>query len=117
MNEPRLATQPEHEALNRALRAVAEAGATPVYRERNLLVLLLATHYPAFLERDASRTDDKQMTVVLETEVGSLRWHITDSELKMFQHLPERSNTYSGDPISTEEKYARIKALAARSRG
>lgn len=86
------------------------------YAERNKLVAALSKVFPSSLERhpDIDRTweDDWRWIVMFDLPTGQVSWHIHDSELGMFGHLPrERSTHHSWDGHTTEEKYDRLQAL------
>jgi hypothetical protein len=94
-----------------------------VYRERNLILALLAVvcriteladgtgpfAYRAFHDvNDISWDDEWRNIIVLETEeMGQMTWHIHDSELPNFEKLPLRTD-YRWDGHTTEEKYQRL---------
>lgn len=93
---------------------------TPVYEERNRLLALLAAFYPCSLERhpdeDQEWEDDWRWIVFLDLEGGQASWHIHDSHLRLFAHVP-RLQGRVWDGHSTQDKYIRveetIKALEA----
>jgi hypothetical protein len=82
------------------------------YSERNKLVALLASRYPASLERhpeeDKSWEDDWRWIVFIRFPTGQATWHIHDSELPLFDFLP-RNQGRMWDGHSTEQKYERVK--------
>lgn len=89
------------------------------YRERNQLVALLASLYPSSLERhpaeDASWDDEWRWVVYIDTPVGQLSWHLHDSHLPYFDHVPrEEGRTWDGH--TTPEKYERVRKLIALQR-
>lgn len=81
------------------------------YAERNRLVALLSKLFPSSLERhseeDTSWEDEWRWIVFIDTPMGQATWHIHDSELSMFDHLP-RNLGKSWDGHSTAEKYERL---------
>lgn len=104
------------------------------YKERNLLVQALTKIFPSYIakhpEEDLSWERDWMNIVyvlipVTETVYGDeinarngqrtkiaakqVSWHIHDSEMYLFKHLPVMSNDWDGH--STEEKYERLKRL------
>lgn len=106
------------------LRATVEALETQVhdlrarkdgaYKERNLLVAALSKLFPASLERhpedDLEWEDDWRWVVFIQLPEGQATWHIHDSHLAFFDHLPR----YEGrvwDEHTTEEKYRRLAML------
>ena len=62
------------------------------YSERNKLVALLSKLFPASLERhpeeDKDWEDDWRWVVYIQLPTGQVSWHIHDSELPLFDHLP-----------------------------
>jgi hypothetical protein len=44
--------------------------------------------------------------IFIELPTGQVSWHIHDSEIYLFQHLPVRANAW--DKHTTEEKYQRL---------
>jgi hypothetical protein len=80
------------------------------YRERDQLVAHLTKIYPSHLcrhpDEDEEWEDDWRWIICIHSPAGQLTWHIHDSELPMFYHLPERDNHWDGH--STEEKYERL---------
>lgn len=80
------------------------------YSERDRLVAALSHHFPSWLERHPKEEeweDDWRWTVFIHTPAGQCSWHIHDSELKWFDHLP-RSGAHRWDGHGTEEKYDRL---------
>ena len=84
------------------------------YSERDQLVAALSKLFPAGLERhpdeDASWENDWRWIVFIDLPTGQASWHIHDSELSMFDHLP-RFTGRTWDGHSTPEKYARLALL------
>ena len=81
-----------------------------VYRERNQLVSFLSTQYDSFLFRHEAMEEGFKNLVVIQSPVGQMSWHITDSELGLFTHLIYRTD-YVYDGHTTEEKYERLTKL------
>lgn len=81
------------------------------YSERNKLVAVLSMLFPASLERhpeeDTSWEDDWRWIVFIDLPTGQASWHIHDSELPLFEHLP-RDSGRAWDGHTTERKYARL---------
>jgi len=94
----------EREALERAK--------DQAFRERNRLIALLAHLYPSCLERhpedDTEWEDDWRWIVFIHHPEGQLSWHIHDSELPLFDHVPRGIGNVKWDGHTIEEKYARI---------
>jgi hypothetical protein len=86
------------------------------YRERNRLVALLAALFPSSLERhdenDKTWEDDWRWIVFIDLPTGQCTWHIHDSELPLFAHV-DRLKGWVWDNHTTDDKYARVAALAA----
>jgi len=92
------------------------------YAERNRLVAALSTVFPASLERhpeaDTSWEDDWRWIVFIDLPTGQASWHLHNSHLPLFDHVPRlQGRTWDGH--TTEEKYARLARLApdASARG
>ncbi|MEV7389595.1 hypothetical protein [Streptomyces sp. NPDC091215] len=91
----------------------AEAERDGAYRERAHLVALLAALYPAHI----GYTDPAAinwLVVTIETPTGQMSWHIAERDRDLFEHVrlvPSVHNVWDGH--STEEKYARLRALTA----
>lgn len=87
-----------------------------VYVERDRLVCALSKVFPASLERhpdeDLTWEDDWRWIVFIDLPTGQATWHIHDSELVWFEHLPRLTGRI-WDGHSTEEKYKRLEALGA----
>jgi hypothetical protein len=83
------------------------------YAERNKLVAFISKIYPASLERhdenDKTWENDWRWIVFIDSPCGQVSWHIHDSELPMFAHLP-RGAGREWDGHTTEDKYARLSA-------
>lgn len=88
------------------------------YAERDKLVCALSKIFPASLERhpdsDTTWEDDWRWIVFIELPTGQATWHIHDSELAWFDHLP-RFTGKVWDGHTTPEKYERVASLAAES--
>jgi hypothetical protein len=95
-----------------------------VYRERNLLLAMLAeavrhtdvrmqagllSAYRALhpVEDTAWDAEWRNLVVLDMQETGQMSWHIHDSELPNFEKLPFRAD-YRWDGHTTEEKYQRL---------
>ena len=87
-----------------------EAQKNAVYAERDQLVSLATILYPSCLTRHQPEDDDWEndwrWVVIIELPTGQVSWHIHDSELPWFEHLPK--DLYKWDGHSTQEKYERI---------
>lgn len=84
-----------------------------VYRERAQLVALVASLHPSV--RAYSDPDEPEWSVVyVDSPAGQLSWHIAESDIDLFTHVPLVD---AGDPGSiwdnhtTEEKYRRVAEL------
>lgn len=89
-----------------------EAQKDGAYRERDLLVAHLSSLFPSSLERhpesDTEWEDDWRWIVFIDLPTGSVSWHIHDSELHEFDHLPQLDGR-EWDGHTTEEKYERLR--------
>lgn len=97
--------------LGDALREAVEAK-NAAYAERNKLVALLARLYPSGIRRTAIEGWEPEWhgCVYIDSPVGQLSWHYHDSEAHLFAGLPPYEKDWDGH--TTDEKYARIDALA-----
>lgn len=86
------------------------------YDERNRLVAVLAALYPSSLERhpdeDTTWENDWRWIVFVDLPTGQATWHIHDSHLPLFDHVPRFAGR-KWDGHNTEAKYKRIEAMAA----
>jgi hypothetical protein len=89
------------------------------YSERDRLVCALSKVFPSSLERhpdsDRSWDDDWRWIVFVDLPTGQATWHIHDSELNWFDHLPRKTGR-EWDGHTTDEKYARLEALAGKGK-
>ena len=94
-----------------AVRETEEAK-NQAYNERNRLVAYLASIYPSCLERhpeeDVEWEDDWRWIVFIHHSTGQLSWHIHDSELGLFDHVPRGFGHVKWDGHTTKEKYERL---------
>lgn len=87
------------------------------YQERDKLVAALSKLFPASLERHPQEEeweDDWRWIVFIDLPTGQASWHIHDSELPMFEHLPRLAGR-KWDGHTNEEKYRRLAALLSIS--
>jgi len=91
---------------------VMEARKNSAYGERNQLVKFLSKCFPSSIERHegADWEDDWRNVVFIDLPTGQASWHIHDSELENFAHLP-RNRGRKWDGHSTELKYQRLDDL------
>lgn len=82
------------------------------YKERNQLVKFLSKCFPSSIERHEGEDweDDWRNIVFIDLPTGQASWHIHDSELDNFVHLP-RNHGRKWDGHSTELKYQRLDDL------
>lgn len=100
-----------------ALVAAAERVAKDAaYKERNQLVALLSTCFPAGKAKTAIEGWDEAWhgCVYIDFPWGQASWHYHDSDAWMFEHLPQYLGEWDGH--TTQEKYDAI-AAAIRARG
>lgn len=87
------------------------------YKERNLLVAALTKVFPAYIAlhpEDEEWEDDWRNIIFVEIPIGKgkttqVSWHIHDSELGYFKHLPQGKNEWDGH--DTKEKYNRLRRI------
>jgi hypothetical protein len=86
------------------------------YKERNQLVALLSTCFPAGKAKTAIEGWDEAWhgCVYIDFPWGQASWHYHDSDAWMFEHLPQYLGEWDGH--TTQEKYDAI-AAAIRARG
>jgi hypothetical protein len=86
------------------------------YKERNQLVALLSTCFPAGKAKTAIEGWDEAWhgCVYIDFPWGQASWHYHDSDARMFEHLPQYLGEWDGH--TTQEKYDAI-AAAIRARG
>lgn len=84
------------------------------YSERNKMVAALSKIFPASLERHdgAEWEDDWRWVVFMDLPTGQVSWHLHDSEIPQFAHLPRQVGR-KWDGHSTDEKYARLAAISS----
>lgn len=96
--------------LTRAIESTEEER-NKAYNERNRLVAYLASVYPSCLERHPEEEEwenDWRWIVFIHHPSGQLSWHIHDSELPLFDHVPRGMGNVKWDGHTTEEKYQRL---------
>lgn len=83
------------------------------YRERAQLVALLAALYPSHIGHSDPHEPDWAV-VIIESPAGQLSWHVAPGDMDLFAHVQPTSRIFRGwDGHSTDEKYERVRALAA----
>lgn len=82
------------------------------YLERNRLVALLASVFPARRTKTAIEgwAPEWHNCVFIELPTGQVSWHFHDREAELFAHVREEPATWDGH--TTEEKYERVAKLA-----
>lgn len=99
-------------ASHAALRSDKDAA----YLERNQVVALLTSLYPSGI----AHTDipgwlpEWHGCVYIDLPTGQASWHYHDSQAYLFAHLPAYAGAWDGH--TTDEKYARLAALAVAER-
>lgn len=99
----------------KALTAVKDGA----YSERNKLVAAMSKMFPASLERHDGIVweEDWRWVVFIDLPTGQASWHIHDSEVPQFAHLPRKAGR-KWDGHTNDEKYARLAALTpAQAKG
>lgn len=86
------------------------------YKERNRLVAFLCSLFPASVEQHVGDDweDDWRNVVYIDLPTGQASWHIHDSHLPLFDHVP-RDEGRVWDGHTTDQKYARLDMRVARS--
>jgi hypothetical protein len=117
-NLPHTATAARIEELARALLALSggekeKARKDAAYLERNQVVAALASAFPSGIARTAipGWSEDWHGCVYIDLPTGQASWHFHDSHAHLFAHLPPYGGKWDGH--TTDEKYARVAALAA----
>lgn len=89
-----------------------QAAADLAYHERNRLVAALARLYPSGLKKTAIEGWDPEWhnCVFIHLPTGQASWHYHDCEAYLFAGLPPYEGDWDGH--TTEEKYARLAAIA-----
>lgn len=99
--------------MNKELDQVC-AAKDAAYSERNKLVALLSALYPSSRERhpetDTTWEDDWRWIIFIDLPTGQASWHIHDSELYLFEHVPYNQGRV-WDGHTTEQKYQRVADL------
>lgn len=103
------------ERIDDAVQAEREAK-DAAYKERNQLVALLSTCFPAGKAKTDIEGWDEAWhgCVYIDFPWGQASWHYHDSDAWMFDHLPAYRGQWDGH--TTEQKYSAI-AAAIRARG
>lgn len=87
------------------------------YAERDRLVAALSKCFRSSLERhpdsDKEWDNDWRWIVLVNLPTGQATWHIHDSELGWFDHLPRFVSAWDGH--TTAEKYVRLSALRSQA--
>lgn len=106
------------EAYNQVPELVATADAmedfkNAAYAERNRLLagfvalsIKLGFKVWRAKHQDPDWEDDWRSIIFIDLPTGQVAWHIHDSELSMFELLPDGDNNWDGH--DTEEKYQRV---------
>lgn len=89
--------------------ATLKAQKDGAYAERNKLVAALSKIFPASVERHEGEDweDDWRNVVYIDLPTGQASWHIHDSEVKFFEHLPFGEGR-KWDGHTNDEKYQRV---------
>lgn len=92
--------------------AEVEAAKDGAYNERNQLVAALSRIYPSGLKQTDIPGWEPEWhgCVYIDTPAGQMSWHYHDRDAALFAGLPAYQGEWDGH--STDEKYARLAALA-----
>jgi NTP pyrophosphatase (non-canonical NTP hydrolase) len=84
------------------------------YTERNALVAMLASLYPAIVTKTAIEGWDPEWhnCVYLATPTGQMSWHFHDHDAHLFAHLPQFGGVINWDGHTNVEKYERLYTLS-----
>ena len=95
-----------------------ERVAKRAYTERNRLVALLAAMFPSSIERqpDGDWDEDWRSVVYVDLPKGQASWHIHESDLWLFAHVP-RGQGRVWDGTDTNQKHRNIEALTQQIAG
>lgn len=85
-----------------------------VYEERAQLVAALSKHYHSYLcnPKDETPSEGFSKLVVIDLPTGQASWHLSDKDLKFFEHLAEQENNWDGH--TKKIKYERVNSLPTR---
>ncbi|MEV8477876.1 hypothetical protein [Streptomyces sp. NPDC051173] len=101
----------QYEEQLREQLAAVEAERDAVYRERAHLIAHLAALHPSHIGYTDPGAPDWAV-VIIEAPGGQLSWHIAERDLDLFKHVQPTNRICRGwDGHTTDEKYARIRAL------
>lgn len=97
----------ERDALAKRVEEL-EQGRDAAYSERNQLVALLASMFPAGVAKTAIEGWDEAWhgCVYIDFPWGQASWHYHDSQAEMFHHLPQYLGSWDGH--TTDQKYEMI---------
>jgi hypothetical protein len=103
----------EVDRLNAELDALTETK-NGAYHERNQIVAALAKIFPSSIERHVGEDwgPDWLWVCIIDLPTGQVSWHIETSEIGLFDQIPHGSSRV-WDGHDTDEKYRRLRALAA----
>jgi hypothetical protein len=77
------------------------------YRERAMLVAILANYYRASLEIPTDQEPGYTYVLLMETPTGQVSWHIKDTDLALFDHVPREA----GQPWAGHDKATALRRL------
>lgn len=80
------------------------------FDERNQLVALLSKLYPSALSKDFSGAYSLEDAVYIQLPTGQVSWHLTPSQLPLFEHLHTEEMAWDGH--SHEEKWQRVHSVS-----
>ncbi len=110
------AAKKELEALRHLVAQVVKEK-NQAYAERNALVCALSKEYSGGLGIDANMEQTNPQwrhLVFLDLPTGQVSWHVHETELEMFAHLPAYSKPYDGHTV--KDKYVRVAMLKPKDR-
>ena len=80
------------------------------YKERNRILSTLTKFLISDRAIDNSQPKGWQNIIIIKTIYGQMVWHVHESEMYLFEHLPFDQN-YKWDGHTTEEKYKRLEKI------
>lgn len=89
--------------------AEVEEGINAQYRERAILLKVVAKNYPSCITIDAMASHEWQNVLIIDFGNFQGSWHISLDDLWMFDSLPR--DTMRWDGHSTEEKLKNLESL------
>lgn len=77
-----------------------------IYRERAMLVRVLAEWYPSTIKIDENEPD--WPIIYIELPTGQVSWHIAKEDMEIYASVRKNDETFRYDGHTTGEKYRRL---------